>query len=86
MFPSSPVKFVQVLKHIWDQSCKSPRKCKLMQKYWNINSKEMCVLMLRMGKHRARKDIRKIKKLVVDIKSKYQSLQKASTYTPYSWT
>ena len=75
MFLVHHTKFVQVLKHIWGQSHKSPRKQKLMQKYWNIKSKDMCGIMLKMGKqHRARKDIHKIKKLVVDIKSKYPSL------------
>ena len=39
-----------------------------------------------MGKYKAGKDTHKIKKLVVDIKSKYQSLRKAAAYTPYSWT
>ena len=86
MFPSSPRKFVQVLKHIWDQSYKSPRKHNLMCKYWNVNSKEMCAIMLKLGKHKTRKDVRKIKKLVEDIKSKYKSLRNALTYMPYSWT
>ena len=57
-----------------------------MCKYWNVNSKEMCAIMLKLGKHKTRKDVHKIKKLVEDIKSKYKSLRNASTYTPYSWT
>ena len=86
LFPTSPSKFVQVLKHIWDQSCKSPRKHKYMSKYWSFDSKDMCAIMLKVGKYKACKDTRKIKKLVLDIKSKYQSLRKAAAYTPYSWT
>lgn len=57
-----------------------------MHQYWNVNSKEMCAIMLKVGKHKAWKDICKIQKQVVDIKSKYKSLRNASTYTPYSWT
>ena len=57
-----------------------------MSQYWNLCSKEMCGLMLQVGKYKAKKNKRKIEKLVTDIKSKYQSLRKASTYTPYSWT
>ena len=86
LFLRSPSKFVQVLKHIWDQSCKSARKRKYKSKYWNVDSKDMCAIMLKVGKYKAHKDTHKIKKLVVDIKSKYQSLRKAAAYTPYSWT
>ena len=77
---------MQVLKHIWDQSCKSPRKHKYMSKYWKFDSKDMSAIMLKVGKYKAHKDTHKIKKLVLDIKSKYQSLRKAAAYTPYSWT
>ena len=86
LFPSSPSKFVKVLKHIWDQSYKSPRKRRYMSQYWNVNSKDMCAIMLKVGKYKAKKNTRKIQKLVLDIKSKYKSLRKASSYTPYSWT
>ena len=42
--------------------------------------------MLKVGKHRAKKDIHKLKKAVDDIKQKYNSLRQASKFTPYSWT
>ena len=46
----------------------------------------MCAIMLKVGKYKAKKNTRKIQKLVLDIKSKYKSLRKASSYTPYLWT
>ena len=46
----------------------------------------MCAIMLKVSKYKAHKDTCKIKKLVLDIKSKYQSLRKAAAYTPYSST
>ena len=43
--------------------------------------------MLKVGKYKAWiKTILNCKKVVLDIKSKYKSLRKASRYTPYSWT
>ena len=35
MFPNSPTKCVKILKHIWDQMYKDPRKCKLMNDLWS---------------------------------------------------
>ena len=46
----------------------------------------MCAIMLKVGKYKAKKNTRKIQKLVLNIKSKYKSLRKVSSYTPYSWT
>ena len=42
--------------------------------------------MLKVGKHRAKKDICKLKKAVDDIKQNYNSLRQVSKFTPYSWT
>ena len=85
-FPKSPGKCVQVLKHIWDQMYRSPRKRHIMRKIWPLDQKDLASLMLKVGKHRARKDVRKLNQTVQDIKAKYNSLRKASTCIPYSWT
>ena len=53
---------------------------------WPLEHNELASLMLKVGKHRARKDIHKLKQTVQDIKKKYKSLRKASTCTPYSWS
>ena len=60
--------------------------CHYMHQYWDVSNKEMCKYMLKVGKHKAHKDIHKINKLVSDIKSKYKSLHQVACYTPYSWT
>ena len=82
----SPSKSVAILKHMWDQFYKSPRKHQYMHKYWKLDDKYMVKYMLKAGKHKAHKDICKLQKLVTDIKSKYKSLHQASCHTPYSWT
>ena len=86
LFPNSPQKCISVLKHIWDQMYKSPRKRHYIRKLWPLDQKEFAAFMLKVGKHRAKKDIRKLKKAVDDIKQKYNSLRQASKFTPYSWT
>ena len=86
ILPKSPSKNVAILKHMWDQFYKSPRKCQYMQKYWKLDDKYMVKYMLKAGKNKAHKDICKLHKLVTDIKSKYKSLCQASCHTPYSWT
>ena len=50
MFPNSPTKFVKILKHIWDQMYKDPKKCKLMYDLWSGSPSDMCSLMLKLGK------------------------------------
>ena len=53
---------------------------------WPLDQKELASLMLKVGKHRARKDVHKLNQTVQDIKAKYNSLRKALRCTPYSWT
>ena len=86
LLPNSPSKSVAILKHMWDQFYKSPKKHHYMKQYWNVDQKEMVKYMLKAGKHKACKDIHKLNKIVTDIKSKYKSLHQASCHTPYSWT
>ena len=65
---------------------KSPRKWLYMDKLWASDHKEFADLMLKVGKHRAKKDICILNKQVIDIKHKYKSLRQAAKYTHYSWT
>ena len=55
MLPSSPCKFVSVLKHIWFQAYKCPVKHKLMNDIWPKDG-EQGSLLLKIGKHHAKKD------------------------------
>ena len=86
MFPNSPTKSVKILKHIWDQMYRDQRKHKLMNNLWCGSPNDMCSLMLKLGKHRAKKDNIQIAKVVQNITAKYKSLRHAWKYTPYSWT
>ena len=85
LFPKSPTKYVSVLCHIWQQSYKSPRKCKLMNSIWS-KDKEMSSMMLELFKQKACKNAKKLAKCVEEIKKKYSSLRKASSLTTKSWT
>ena len=86
LFPKSPQKCISVLKHIWDQMYKSPRKRHYIKRSWPIDQKDFAAFMLKVGKNRAKKNIHKLNKAVQDIKDKYKSLRKAAKYNPYSWT
>ena len=57
ILPRSPSKSVAILKHMWDQFYKSPRKHQYMHKYWKLDEKDMVKYMLKTGKHKACKDI-----------------------------
>ena len=85
LFPKSPTKYVSVLSHIWQQSYKSPQKCKIIHSIWS-KDKEMCSIMVELFKQKARKNAKELVKFVEEIKKKYSSLRKASTLTPISWT
>ena len=43
---------------------KDPRKCKLMNDLWSCSPSDMCSLMLKLGKHRAKNDKAQIAKVV----------------------
>ena len=50
LFPNSPQKCISVLKHIWDQMYKSPRKRHYIRKLWPLDQKEFAAFMLKVGK------------------------------------
>ena len=85
MFPKSPIKFVAVLSHIWEQSWKDPVKRRLMHEIWS-SSKELSAIMLKLGKEHACKNKKRVAECVEAIKNKYMSLCKASSNTSLSWT
>lgn len=65
---------------------KSPRKRHYIKRLRPLDQKDFAAFMLKVGKHRAKKNIHKLNKVVKDIKNKYKSLRQAAKYTPYSWT
>ena len=79
MLPKSPSKAVNVLKHLWDQLYKSPRKCVLMDKMWS-RDKEIGKYMYMIGKYKNKKNASKLTATVKRIKKHYKSLRSACLY------
>ena len=51
ILPKSPKKAVTVLKHLWNQMYKSPRKRKVIDQLWS-KDKEMGKFMYKIGKYK----------------------------------
>ena len=86
LLTDKPSTAVAIMKHVFDQEYKDPRKRYLMNKYWNRKDDGLAKLLLDMGKHRARKDNRKLLNTVNTVKKKYKSLRQACHLTDISWS
>ena len=73
LLPRSPRKAVQVLKHLWDQVYRPPRKRNLMDKMWCRQNK-IGKYMYLVGKYRNKKNASKLIQTVTKIKKHYKSL------------
>ena len=73
-----------ILKHVWDQENKDPRKKVYMNKYWKQCDTNLAKLMLDIGKSKAKKDHSKLLSAVNKIKQKYNS--QACKLADISWT
>ena len=71
---------------MWDQEYKDPAKHSLMNKYWKHNEDSLANLMLELGKHKGRKDDKKLLSTVNTIKKKYNSLRQACRLADISLT
>ena len=85
ILPKSPRKAVQVLKHLWDQVYRSPRKRDLMDKMWSKDRK-IGKFMYLVGKYKNRKNVSKLTETVSRIKKQYKSLRSACRYTDMHWS
>ena len=81
-----PSTAVAIMKHVFDQEYKDPRKRYLMNKYWNRKDDGLAQLLLDMGKHRARKDNRKLLNIVNTVKKKFNSSRQACCLADISWS
>ena len=79
MLTDKPSTAIAILKHVWDQEYKDPRKRVLMNKYWRHtkDNTSLAKLMLDLGKYRGRKDKKKLSSTVNEVKNKYNSLRQA---------
>ena len=74
------------MKHVFEQEYKDPRKCYLMDKYWNRKDDGLAKLLLDMRKHRARKDNKKLLNTVNTVKKKYNILREACSLPDILWS
>ena len=85
LLPKSPNKAVNVVKHLWNQLYKSPRKCRLMDTMWQ-NDKQMGKYMYCLGKYKHRKDAKKLNDTVDKMRTQYKSLHSACQQTSMQWS
>ena len=89
MLTNKPSTAIAILKHVWDQEYKDPRKRVLMNKYWRCtkDNTSLAKLMLDLGKkYRGRKDKKKLSSTVNEVKNKYNSLRQACRLADISWS
>lgn len=86
LFPKNPRKHVAVLKHIFDQCYKSPRKRELMDKLWSPKEKIVGSYLLELGIRKGQKNPEKLKIAVEKLKNNFKSLREVSRLTDCSWT
>ena len=85
LLPKSPNKAVNVVKHLWNQLYKSPRKHRLMDTMWQ-NDKQMGKYMYCLGKYKYRKDAKKLNDTVDKMRTQYKSLRSACRQTSMQWS
>ena len=85
LLPKSPRKAVTVVKHLWNQLYKSPRKRKLIDQMW-MHDREMGKFMYFLGKYRNNKNEIKLNETVRSIKKRYSSLRSACSKTNIHWS
>ena len=85
MLPKSPHKAISIVKHLWNQLYKSPRKRKIIDHMWS-KDKEMGKYMYFLGKYKNKRNEHKLNKTVNQIKKKYKSLRNACSKTDIHWS
>ena len=84
--PKDPEQAVCTLLHIFDQFSRCPMKSYYIKKYFNnhtTGSEDISEFMLDIGKHKVRKDEKRLKKTV---DGQFTSLRKACQKANCSWT
>ena len=85
LLPKSPTKAVSVIKHLWNQMYKSPRKRKVIDNLC-VKDKHMGKFMYKIGKYRHKKNEQKLGETVQSMKNKYSSLCCACRETNLMWS
>ena len=85
LLPKSPRKAVNILKHLWDQLYKSPRKRIILDEVW-AKDKKLPKYMFLAGKYKNKKNVSKLMQTVSRIKNHYKSLHSAWRMTDMHWS
>ena len=85
MLPKSPRKAISIVKHLWNQLYKSPRKRKVIDEMW-CKDKQMGKYMYFLGKYKNKKNEHKLNQTVTQLKKKYKSLRNACRETDLHWS
>ena len=88
LLTDKPSTVIAILKHVWDQEYKDPRKRVFMNLYWKPqeDSTSLAKFMLDIGKYRGRKDNKKLLSTVNKVKKKYNSLRQACKLVDILWS
>ena len=86
IMPKHPEKAVKVLRHIFEQYRKSPRKNKYLLKLWPEEDRKLGRYMYLLVKYRSQKNISQLQRIVSKIKWQYKSLRGACRHTDMRWS
>ena len=86
LMPKNPKHAVEVLRHIFDQYRKSPRKNAVMSKMWPEEERKLGRYMYLLGKYRGQKKETQLQSIVSKIKWQYKSLRGACRNTDMTWS
>ena len=88
LLTDKPSTAVAILKHVWDQEYKDPRKRVLMNQYWRCtqDNSSLAKIMFDLGKYKGRKDNKKLLSTVNKVKKKYNSLRQACRLADILWS
>ena len=88
LLTDKPSTAIAILKHVWDQEYKDPRKRVFMNRYWKWHKDDTALakFMLDIGKYRGRKNNKKLLSTVNRVKTKYNSLRQACRLTDILWS
>ena len=86
LMPKNLKHAVEVLRHIFDQYQKSPRKNAVMSKMWPEHERKLGQYMYLLGKYRGQKKDSQIQSIVAKIKWQYKSLRRACKNTDMTWS
>ena len=84
IMPKNPETFVKIVRHLWNQCNRSPRKRSYLKQLWPEENK-LNKWMLLLGKYKAQRKQMDLQCIVTKIKAHYKSLRQACRQTSMHW-